>query len=142
MAISLVTGKNTGNFAPIPTRAVVKASQTKVLRPKFPGEETGNFSKAEQRIDLPHQRKLLRDQRKEQPTEERERDPAAGRRCRSRARRGGIWFAAPVSRFDEHKTSEHQQIMPDRAGFPTEYVLILEGTGALTPEMISAYSLE
>ena len=71
--ISLVTGKNTGNFAPIPTRAVVKASQTKVLRPKFPGEETGNFSKAEQRIDLPHQGKLLRDQRKERPTEERER---------------------------------------------------------------------
>jgi hypothetical protein len=70
MAISLVTGKNTGNFAPIPTRALVKASQTKVLRPKFPGEETGNFSKAEQRIDLPHQRKLLRDQRKAQPTEE------------------------------------------------------------------------
>jgi hypothetical protein len=77
MAISLVTGKNTGNFAPIPTRALVKASQTKVLRPKFPGEETGNFSKAEQRIDLPHQGQLLRDQRKEQPTEERERDPAA-----------------------------------------------------------------
>jgi hypothetical protein len=51
-------------------------------------------------------------------------------------------FAAPVSRFDEHKTSEHQQIMPDRAGFPTEDVLILEGTGALTPEMISAYSSE
>jgi hypothetical protein len=70
MAISLVTGKNTGNFAPIPTRALVKASQTKVLRPKFPGEETGNFPKAEQRIDLPHQRKLLRDQRKAQPTEE------------------------------------------------------------------------
>jgi hypothetical protein len=43
MAIFLVTGKNTGNFAPIPTRAVVKASQTKVLQPKFPGEETGNF---------------------------------------------------------------------------------------------------
>ena len=46
-----------------------------VLRPKFPGEETGKFSTAEQRIDLPHQGKLLRDQRKKQPTEERERDP-------------------------------------------------------------------
>ena len=75
MPISLVTGKNTGNSAPIPTRALINASQSKVLRPKFPGEETGKFSKAEQRIDLPHQGKLLRDQRKKQPTEERERDP-------------------------------------------------------------------
>jgi hypothetical protein len=32
--------------------------------------------------------------------------------------------------------------MPDRGSFPTEDVLILEGTGALTPEMISAYSLD
>ena len=64
MPISLVTGKNTGNSAPIPTRALINASQSKVLRPKFPGTETGKFSKAEQRIDLPHQSKLLRDQRK------------------------------------------------------------------------------
>jgi hypothetical protein len=64
MPISLVTGKNTGNSAPIPTRALINASQSKVLRPKFPGEETGKFSKAEQRIDLPHQSKLLRDRRK------------------------------------------------------------------------------
>ena len=75
MPISLVTGKNTGNSAPITTRALINASQSKVLRPKFPGEETGKFSKAEQRIDPPHQGKLLRDQRKKQPTEERERDP-------------------------------------------------------------------
>src|SRR5258706_11767185 len=74
MPISLVTGKNTGKSAPIPTRALINASQSKVLRPKFSGEETGKFSKAEQRIDLPHQGKLLRDQRKKQPTEERERD--------------------------------------------------------------------
>jgi hypothetical protein len=75
MPISLVTGKNTGNSAPIPTRELINASQSKVLRPKFPGEETGKFSKAEQRFDLPHQGKLLRDQRKKPPTEERERDP-------------------------------------------------------------------
>src|SRR5205823_8654295 len=74
-ANSLVTGKNTGNSAPIPTRSLINASQSMVLRPKFPGEETGKFSTAEQRIDLPHQGKLLRDQRKKQPTEERERDP-------------------------------------------------------------------
>jgi hypothetical protein len=61
-------------FRPIPTRALINASQSKVLRPKFPGAETGKFSKAEQRIDLPHQGKLLRDQRKKQPTEEREGD--------------------------------------------------------------------
>jgi hypothetical protein len=70
MPISLVTGKNTGNSAPIPTRVLINACQSKVLRPKFPGEETGKFSEAEQRIDLPHQGKLLRDQRKKQPTEE------------------------------------------------------------------------
>ena len=62
MPISLVTGKNTGNSAPITTRALIKASQSNVLRPKFPDEETGKFSRAEQRIDLPHQGKLLRDQ--------------------------------------------------------------------------------
>src|SRR5437588_8202369 len=75
MPISLVTGKNTGNSAPITTRALINASRSNVLRPKFPDEETGKFSRAEQRIDLPHQGKLLRDQGKKQPTVERERDP-------------------------------------------------------------------
>src|SRR2546423_15337976 len=105
MAISLVTGKNTGNFAPIPTRALVNASQTKVLRPKFPGEETGNFSKAEQRIDLLHQGKLLRNQRKEQPTEERERDsPGHLPRCNA-------VFSTCSSRSRScYKYSEHSSI--------------------------------
>src|SRR5437899_982216 len=71
MPISLVTGKNTGNSAPITTRALINASRSNVLRPKFPDEETGKFSRAEQRIDLPHQGKLLRDQGKKQPTVER-----------------------------------------------------------------------
>jgi hypothetical protein len=57
---------------------------------------------------------------------------------------GEVEYGSPHPLADSTSTRppNTSKIMPDRAGFPAEDVLILEGTGALTPEMISAYSSE